>query len=33
MEKQEKDTEFSYSPCLKCAFNCSMVENEGERAC
>ena len=32
MEKQEKGTEFTQSPCLEYAFNYSMVENEGEVA-
>lgn len=30
MERQKKDREFMYSPCLKYAFNYSMVENKGE---
>lgn len=32
MEKQEKGTEFTQSPCLEYAFNYSMGENEGEFA-
>lgn len=30
MEKQEKGTEFTYSPCLEYAFSYSMVEKKGE---